>query len=143
LRIGYVNLVRVLEEAPQGIAAQKKLESEFRPRDRELVSLQTRIRHLEEELRKSPDTSPGPDIRNRERELLTLRRELKRSTQEFREDHNQRRSEELATLQKIVQKAIVELARHEKFDLIVSESVLYAGESIDITERVLRKLGKP
>lgn len=135
VRIGYVNLARVLEEAPQGVAAQKKLEQEFRPRDRELVALQSRILQLEDELRKSPAAA-------RERELLTLKRQLKRSSQEFHEDHNQRRNEELSALQQAVQKVIVELARQEKYDLVVHDGALYASGSIDITEKVLKRLGR-
>lgn len=139
LRIGYVNVARVLEEAPQGVAALKKLESEFRPRDRELVALQSRIQQLEENLQKSS----GTELRQRERELLTLKREFKRSTQEFREDHNQRRNEELSALQQTVHKAIVEVAKQEKYDLILHEGTLYASEAVDITDRILKKLGKP
>jgi len=142
IRIGYVNLVRVLEEAPQGVAAQRKLETEFRPRDKELVAMQARIQQMESELLKNTSQTQRPEYRARERELLTLRRELKRSTQEFREDHNQRRNEELSALQQIVVKAIAELAKQEKYDLIVHEGALYASESIDITEKVLKKLGK-
>jgi outer membrane protein len=82
------------------------------------------------------------DRRNKEREVLTLKRELKRTTQEFREDYNLRRNEELAALQKVVYKAIVEIAKLEKFDLILHEGTVYASEKIDITDKVLKKLGK-
>jgi len=143
LKIGYVNTVKVIEEAPQGVEALKKLEAEFGPRDKELVKLQGRIRGLNDELQKSPATLKEPDRSARERELLTLKRELKRATQEFREDYNQRRNEELAALQQIVRKAIVDLARQERYDLIVHEGVLFAGDSVDITEKILKRLGKP
>jgi len=143
LKIGYVNTVKVIEEAPQGIEALKKLEAEFGPRDKELVQLQGRIRGLNDELQKNPSTLKEPERSARERELLTLKRELKRATQEFREDYNQRRNEELAALQQIVRKAIVDLARQEKYDLIMHEGVLYAGDAVDITEKILKRLGKP
>lgn len=143
LRIGYVNAVRVIEEAPQGAAALKKLEAEFGPRDQALVALQSRIRALE-------DGPPAPgsavndsERRSRERQVLALKRELKRATQEFREDYNQRRNDELAVLQQVVRKAILEIAKQEKYDLILHEGALYASEAVDITDKVLKKLGKP
>ena len=143
-KIGYVNTIKVIEEAPQGIAALKKLESEFGPRDKELVQLQNRVRSLTDELQKGNSTQLKESERGlRERELLTLKRELKRSTQEFREDYNQRRNEELAALQQVVRKAIAEIARQEKYDLILNEGAVFAGESIDITDKVLKRLGKP
>ena len=143
IKIGYVNSIKVIEEAPQGIAALKKLESEFGPRDKELVQLQNRVRSLTDELQKGATPLKESERGMRERELLTLKRELKRSTQEFREDYNQRRNEELAALQQLVRKTILEMARQEKYDLILSEGAVFAGESIDITDKVLKRLGKP
>ena len=142
-KIGYVNTIKVIEDAPQGVAALKKLEAEFGPRDKELVQLQSRVRNLTDELQKGGGPLKESERAVRERELLTLKRELKRSTQEFREDYNQRRNEELATLQQIVRKAILDIARQEKYDLILSEGAVFAGESIDITDKVLKRLGKP
>jgi len=142
LKVGYVNAVRVIEEAPQGVAALKKLETEFSQRDKELVALQNRIRQLDDELQKNVPAQKETDRRAREREALTLKRELKRATAEFREDYNQRRNEELAVLQQVVRKAILDIAKQEKYDLVLHEGTVYASDSIDITEKVLKKLGK-
>jgi len=143
LRIGFVNTAKVIDEAPQGISALKKLETEFGPRDKELVALQGKIRGLEDDLRRNAsNTLKEPDRRNREREILALKRELKRATQEFREDYNMRRNEELAALQQVVRKAVTEIARQEKYDLVLHEGAIFASETVDITEKVLKKLGK-
>jgi outer membrane protein len=140
LKVGYVNIVRVIEEAPQGVAALKKLEAEFGQRDKELVDLQNRIRQLDDELQKNVPALKEAD--RRAREILTLKRELKRATQEFREDYNQRRNEELAVLQQVVRKAILEIAKQEKYDLVLHEGTVYASENIEITDKVLKRLGK-
>lgn len=142
LKIGYVNAVKVIEEAPQGESALKKLEAEFAPRDKELVATQNKIKHIEEDLEKNALVMKDADRRGKEREALTLKRELKRATQEFREDYNLRRNEELSVLQKVVYKAIVEIAKQEKYDLILHEGTIYASDKIDITDKVLKKLGK-
>lgn len=141
-RIGYVNTTKVIDEAPQGVAALKKLEAEFGPRDKELVALQAKIRGQEEELQRAGTTIKDTDRRDREREVLALKRELKRTTQEFREDYNLRRNEELAALQQLVRKAVIEIARQEKYDLVLHDGTIYASEAVDITEKVLKKLGK-
>ena len=79
LKVGYVNAVRVIEEAPQGVAALKKLETEFSQRDKELVALQNRIRQIDEALQKNVPAQKETDRRTREREALTLKRELKQN----------------------------------------------------------------
>jgi outer membrane protein len=142
LKIGYVNAVKVIEEAPQGEAALKKLEAEFNPRDKKIVEMQNRIKDLEQEMEKNALVMKESDRRDKEYEISTLKRDLRRATQEFREDYNLRRNEELAALQKIVQKVIVEFAKQENYDLIVHEGVIHAGPKVDITDKILKKLGK-
>ncbi len=141
LKIGYVNAVKVIEEAPQGEAALKKLEAEFAPRDKQIVEMQNRLKQLEQDLEKNALVLKENEHRSKEFEIATLKRDLRRATQEFREDYNLRRNEELAALQKIVQKTIAEIAKQENYDLIL-ESAVYAGPKVDVTEKILKKLGK-
>ena len=142
LKIGYVNAVKVIEEAPQAETALKKLEAEFSPRDKKLVEMQNRIKEIEDDLDKNALTIKDTDRRAKEYELTSLKRDLRRATQEFREDYNLRRNEELASLQKLVQKTIADMARQEGYDLVLHEGVTYAGPRADITDKILRKLGK-
>lgn len=142
LKVGYVNAVKVIEEAPQGEAALKKLESEFGPRDKKLVAMQAKIKNLEDELEKNALLLKDPDRRAKEHEIVVLKRDLRRATQEFREDYNLRRNEELSALQKVVYKAIVEIAKQENYDLILHEGTIYASKKVDLTDKILKKLGK-
>lgn len=141
LKIGYVNAVKVIEEAPQGEAALKKLEAEFAPRDKQIVEMQNRLKQMEQDLEKNALVLKENEHRSKEFEIVTLKRDLRRATQEFREDYNLRRNEELAALQKIVQKTIAEIAKQENYDLIL-ESAVYAGPKVDVTDKILKKLGK-
>lgn len=142
LKIGYVNAVKVIEEAPQGEAALKKLEAEFGPRDKKLVALQADVKKLEDALEKNGLLLKDAERRAKELEIVGLKRDVRRATQEFREDYNLRRNEELAALQKVVFKAIVEIAKQEAYDLILHEGTIYASKRVDLTDRVLKKLGK-
>ena len=141
MKIGYVNAVKVIEEAPQGEAALKKLEAEFAPRDKQIVEMQNKLKQMEQDLEKNALVLKDAEHRSKEFEIVSLKRDLRRATQEFREDYNLRRNEELAALQKIVQKTIAEIARQENYDLVL-ESAVYAGPRADITEKILKRLGK-
>lgn len=142
LKVGYVNAVKVIEEAPQGEAALKKLEAEFSPRDKKIIEMQNKIKQLDQELEKNALVLKESERRAKEQEALVFKRDVRRLSQEFREDYNLRRNEELAALQKIVYKAIVEIAKQESYDLILHEGVIYAGPKVDITDKILKKLGK-
>ena len=139
-KIGFVNTERLLREAPLSVAAQKKLEREFAARDQELQKLAKQARDLQAQLDKDGVTMSDSERKAKERDLGNLSRELQRQGREFREDFNLRRNEELGQIQERARKAIQEIARAEKFDLIVEQAV-YADPKVDITDRVMKALG--
>ncbi len=139
-KIGFVNTERLLREAPLSVAAQKKLEKEFAGRDQELQKLAKQARDLQAQLDKDGVTMSDSDRKTKERDLGNLNRDLQRQGREFREDLNLRRNEELGQIQDRARKAIQDIAKAEKFDLIVEQAV-YVDPKSDITDRVMKALG--
>jgi len=139
-KIGFVNTEKLLREAPLSVTAQKKLEREFAARDQELQKLAKQARDLQAQLDKDGVTMSDSERKAKERDLGNLNRDLQRQGREFREDLNLRRNEELGQIQERARKAIQEIARAEKFDLIVEQAVFVDPKS-DITERVMKALG--
>ncbi len=142
LKIGFVNAARVLEEAPQADAARTRLEKEFSPRDKKLVDTQKKVRKLEEKLTRDGAIMSETERRKLERDILSQQRELKRSQEEFREDLNIRRNEAFDTLRRRVFEVINDIAKAEKYDLVISDGVVYANERTDITGKVVEQLKK-
>jgi outer membrane protein len=139
-KIGFVNTERLLREAPLSVAAQKKLEREFAARDQELQKLAKQARDRQTQLDKEGVTMSDSERKTKERDLGNLNRELQRQGREFREDLNLRRNEELGQIQERARKAIQDIARAEKFDLVVEQAVFVDPKS-DITDRVMKALG--
>jgi len=139
-KIGFVNTERLLREAPLSVAAQKKLEREFAARDQELQKLAKQARDLQAQLDKDGVTMSDSERKVKERDLGNLNRDLQRQGREFREDLNLRRNEELGQIQERARRAIQDIAKAEKFDLVV-EQALYVDTKIDITDRVMKALG--
>lgn len=142
MRIGFVDTAKLMEAAPQVKAAQSKIESEFAPREKELVDLQREIRTLDERLARDGTVMSESERAKLERNILGKRRDLKRSQEEFRDDLNIRRNEVLAKLQRDVFEAVNAFAKEQKYDLILSQGVVYSSGKIDITDGVLKKLSK-
>ncbi|NOY15661.1 MAG: OmpH family outer membrane protein [Gammaproteobacteria bacterium] len=139
-KIGFVNLVKLIEEAPQGASATKKIEAEFSPRDNAIRKKQKKIQKLESDLEKNSLVMKASQLSKKEAEITKLKRSIKREADEFREDYNLRRNEELKILQKVVREAIHEVGKENNFDLILAEGVLFTSKKANITELVLKKL---
>ena len=141
-KIGFVDLVVLLDQAPQTKVAKEKVEREFRSRDNELVGKQKKLRTQEDQLRRDANTLSAVARQKLEENISRSRREIKRDLDDFREDFALARNREMSILQKRVNEAIVKLAKDEQFDLIVGDSIIYASQGINITEKILQILRK-
>lgn len=140
VKVGFVNISKVLDKAPQAETARERIEKEFAPRDRELLEQQKEIRSMEDKLVKNGAVMSASERQRQESEIRSLKREIRRLQDEFREDLNLRRSQELSKLQRKVTEVIQEMAKAENYDLIVTDGVIFAGERVDITDRVIGQL---
>lgn len=140
LKIGFVNVAKLLEKAPQAEKAKKELEREFAPRDKKLVAEQKEIKQMEEKLGKDAAVMSDDEKQRLDKEIISRKREAKRLQDEFREDFNLRRNEELTQLQKEIFEAIQSLAKEESYDLLLTDGVVYASDMIDVTGKVEKKL---
>jgi outer membrane protein len=138
-KIGYVSLERIIRESTAAKSAQERIQQEFSRRDKELQEMAARLKQASEKLdRDAPVVAEGERLR-RQRELADLDREFQRKQREFREDINQRRNEELATVIERANRVIRQIAEQEKYDLIFQDAV-HVSPRIDMTEKVLRAL---
>lgn len=142
LKVGYVQVDKILQEAPQTVESGKKLEREFSPRSQELDRMAKQIKDLETVLDKDGLTISEAERRNKERDVQNIKIEFQRKQRELREDINLRKNEELGSLQDRINKAVQTVAKAESYDLVMYSGVAYATDKIDITDKVLKILGK-
>ncbi|MDI1299612.1 OmpH family outer membrane protein [Methylotenera sp.] len=142
LKVGYVQVDKILQEAPQTAESGKKLEKEFSPRSQELDRMAKQIKDLEAALDKDGLTIAEADRRSKERDVQNIKTEFQRKQRELREDINLRKNEELGSLQDRINKAVQSVAKAESYDLVMYSGVAYAADKIDITDKVLKLLGK-
>lgn len=140
LKVGYIDTGKVLKQAPQADVARKKLEEEFSPRDQEIVKLQKELKTLTEKQERDTKLMSRADSVKLERKIVSVKRDIKRAKEEFNEDFNLRRNEELAKLHKLISRTTIQIAQEQKYDVILSDNVLYISKRVDITEIVLNHL---
>ncbi len=140
IKIGVVNVPLLMEQAPQAKVALDALQEEFAPRQRTIVAKQKEFEDLSAKVQRDLAVMGETERRNAETELRDLQRDVNRMQTEFREDLNLRRNEELGNLQRSLLKEVQDYAETAGFDLVVGDGVLYASNSVNITEVVLRAM---
>ena len=138
MKIGVVSLPALIERAPQTKIAMDALQEEFAPRQREFLAKQKEFEDLSAKAQKDFAVMGETERRNAEKDLRDLQREVNRLQNEFREDLNLRQNEEYGILQRSILKDVQDFAQQQGYDLIVGDGVLFASNSVNITEEVLR-----
>jgi len=138
LRIGYVDMKQVLDNAPQVLAGREKLDIEFRPRNETIEFQERQVQTMEDRLQIG---DMAEDDRKRlDRELREMRRNVNRQKEDLRDELSFRRTEEVQKLEDQINLAVQEIARDNGYDLILSSPVVYADPSLDITQLILGQL---
>jgi len=142
LKIGYVDIGKILNESPAAKAAQKKLEQEFTPRNKKLEAQAKKINKQKEKLKKESDIMSKDQIVALQRKITKGERDLKRDATEAQEDFKLRRRDELGKIENRLKEVILSIAESGNYDLIMTNAdVTYASDksSINITQKVLKK----
>lgn len=140
LKIGFVNVVKIMDSAPQVEEANKRLEKEFAPKEKSIQKQQQEASRLEERINKDGSVMSDDELKRVTRQLQDLQRDLVRDQEDARRDLNIRRNEELSKLQKQIFDVIQTFAKEDDYDLILTDGVVWASEKIDITDDVLKRL---
>lgn len=139
-RVGYVDMKRLLDEAPQVSAGRSKLAREFEDRNDELKVKERRLDSMEQRLVDESATLSEEQRINLEWEIRSLRREINTTRQQLSDDLNIRLNEELSQVDDKVEAAIRTIAREQGYDLVLSSPVEFASDRIDLTDQVLQQL---
>lgn len=139
-RIGYVDMKRLLDNAPQVVAGRQKLEREFAPRDSELSAEETRLATMRSRQDRDSAGMTTNETEASRREIDALERSIKRKREGLRSELKSRSDQELDRSWREINNAVVEFAREQNIDLIVPSPVVYASQRIDVTDQVLERL---
>ncbi len=139
VRIGYVDMERLLTHAPQILAARRSLQQEFDARDVELRADSARLAEMEQRAQRS---SVEEDRTSLDRQAEALRRSIERTRQRLREELSQRVDDETEKAWPRINDAIAAHGRDNNYDLIVTSPVAYVSGRIDVTDDVLARLAR-
>lgn len=142
LKIGYVNLQELVSKAPQSAAAIERAQKEFAMRQEELKGIATEVQALREKLVKERITMSDDARKKLEEDLLRKEREYRWNQSILDEDAKIRESQVLNEIKGLVFKAILEIAKQDKYDLVLTDGVIFKSSRVDLTSKVLSELQK-
>ena len=136
-KIGYVDMQRLFDEAPQVQRVREALDREFRPRNEALLADEARLEEIESQLADDTLSLINSQRQALMREARDLRRSIDRRRDDLAEEVRFRTNAETSDLEATIELAVSQVARTNGYDLILTSPVAYASERVDITDAVL------
>jgi outer membrane protein len=139
-KIGYVDMRRLIDNAPQVAASRARIEAEFVDRDRQLKAEQARLDDLIARERRDALVMSKADADALRREIQTRTRSIELTRKKLNEELSARGKEEVGRRWPEITDAVIEYARANGYDLVLPAPLLYASARVDITDEVLATL---
>jgi outer membrane protein len=141
IRIGYVDVQRVLARSAAGVAAREQLEREKATMQREMDGKRQELEKLREELEKKGPLMTAEARRDKQDAFERKRRDAARLADDFQKELEKK---EQGLLQRVLQElsgVIEKLGKQRGYYLVVEKRgavVLYAAAEADLTDEVIR-----
>ena len=153
IRIGVVDMNKLLQEAPQYQDMQSAIEEEFAPKVRDIEAKESAFNEARDKLQKDNLALSNDERQNASLKLTSDQRELEYLAQSFQEDRNNRIQIETNKIIVETINVVNKFGRDNGYDLIINEGrisqntilnggTLYKGASVDITNDIAKVLEK-
>lgn len=141
-RVAYVDMKRLIDNAPQVAASRERLTLAFRARSQALEREQEALAELESGIELETPRLSLAELEARQRELEQRRRSLQRGQQQLREELSEQMALERIRIEQLILDVAIGLAREQGIDLVLPGPVIFASPSVDLTDQVLDRLAR-
>ncbi|HQH26095.1 MAG TPA: OmpH family outer membrane protein [Oligoflexia bacterium] len=142
VRIGVVDMQRVLASSKEGVKAQKSYETEVKKAQEEVDKKKSEYETLKKSFDKQRDSLNDSARTQKEEELISMEKEVTRSFQDAKEQLRRKNMTIVSDLVKTIRKVVEKIGENDGYTLVLEKSaqgVLFAAESTDITEKVIEQ----
>ena len=140
LKIGVVDLHRVLQNDPQVKVEQNKIKRQFGPQEKKLIAMRKNLLGEVSVLRKAKVINKHKKT-ILTRNIVANQRKLRSMEVKFHQAFVTAQNKALAKVLGNVKFAIKKVAKREQLSIVLDQtSVIYSGSAVDITNQVIKVL---
>lgn len=136
-RMAVVNISKLVTESPQAASARQKMDQEFSARRKKLEGVQEKLIADVEKAKKDAAVMSAEQKKKAQEDLGKRQREFAQQQGEYNAEVARREQQELENLRKTILEVVGAVARENKFDVVLGDGVVFASDSVNITDKVL------
>jgi outer membrane protein len=138
--VAVVDVPYIIDNSPQAEAASRQLQQNFGPVQQQMQSKQQEYQEIAESLERDALVMDEQEQAEAQQRLQELEQEIRQMEQQFQQQLGMEQEQAFSRIQEIVREIVNELADEGGYDVVVGQGVLYARDSVDLTDRVLERM---
>jgi len=142
LKIGYIDINKVIENSSLYQSANNMLVEEFDPRKNTLIEQYDVINSLKEKVLLPNDVYDDSLYFDDLKQILDLNNNFQLKSEIWQQELNQRQYNLLSEIELIINNTINSYAVSENYDLIIYEKVAFVNDEINITKEIIAEIDK-
>lgn len=143
MKIGVLDLNKVLLDSPQVAKAKAKLKKQFEPKEQKMLAQQKALQEDIKKYEKDSITMKSADLKVAQQKIMDEQKKLQDAQEGFQRDMLKAQNEAMQTVLTKVEKMVQSIAEADKLELVVTKAaVAYNNPKFDITAKVSKALKK-
>eukprot|EP01012_Entosiphon_sulcatum_P044450 TRINITY_DN59162_c0_g1_i1.p1 TRINITY_DN59162_c0_g1~~TRINITY_DN59162_c0_g1_i1.p1 ORF type:complete len:176 (-),score=31.74 TRINITY_DN59162_c0_g1_i1:250-750(-) len=141
VKMGVVDLQKIMQTSNQMKVIQQKLEKDFKPRRDKLVAMEEGLKQDMEKFKRDSSVMGESQKKDLEKKILTTQQTFEREGQQYQQELSTAHNEAMEDLYSKIRKAIAKVAETDKYDVVLQKDAApFSSDKLDITDHVIKEI---
>lgn len=142
-KIGVINLQQLLQQLPQMKQISADMKKQFGDREKKIVDAEDQLKKDADSYKRNGAVMSAKDKQATEDKLMKQQQELQQMQISFQRDFQTAQNKAIDDLLSKIKVVVEKVAAQNQLNLVlINASVAYADKNLDITDPVLKQMGK-
>lgn len=141
IKIGIVDLQKILQTSAEARAIEENLITEFQPRRDNIISQENEIKREMERFKRDSSIMSQSERKSLEKRIIQAQRKFEQEGQLYQQEISKAHEIAREKISSKIRKAIAIIAERDKYDVVIQKDATpFSAEKLDITKKVLNEM---
>lgn len=141
LKIGIVDLQKIMQTSSDMKAIQEKLEAEFKPRRDNIVAQEAKLKKDMEKFKRDNAVMSQNERKALEKRIMEAQKKFEHEGQTYQRELSQAHNMAMEQFYSKIRKAIAKIAERDKYDVVLQKDAApFSTDKLDVTKKVLQEM---
>ena len=142
MKIGVVDLQKIMRQSSQMKDIQSKLEKKFKPRRDQLVASEQKVKKDMEKFKRDQSVMSEKQRKELEKKIVKAQQEFEQQGQKYQQELSAEHNKAMEKFYGHVRDAIAKTAKDNQYDVVLQKDAApYSNDKLDITDKVMKVIG--